>query len=47
MTVRPDDPEVRVLARPNVAIASFGVDPDGELLVVDYGGGRLLRIVPD
>jgi glucose/arabinose dehydrogenase len=47
MTVRPEDPEVRVLARPNVAIASFGVDADGELLVVDYGGGRLLRIVPD
>jgi glucose/arabinose dehydrogenase len=45
MAVRAGDPQVRLLARPNVAIASFGVDPDGELLVVDFGG-RLLRITP-
>lgn len=34
-----------LLARAGFAISSFGVDADGELLVLDYQGGRLLRIV--
>jgi glucose/arabinose dehydrogenase len=34
-----------LLARAGFAISSFGVDGDGELLVLDYQGGRLLRIV--
>jgi glucose/arabinose dehydrogenase len=46
MTVAEDDPEVRVLARPGFAISSFGLDAGGELLVLDYGDGRLLRMVP-
>lgn len=34
-----------LLARAGFAISSFGLDADGELLVLDYQGGRLLRIV--
>jgi glucose/arabinose dehydrogenase len=28
-------------------VSSFGVDHDGELLIVNYTGGRVLRVVPD
>lgn len=35
-----------LLARFDFPISSFGVDADGELLMLDYQGGRLLRIVP-
>lgn len=46
MLIREDQPEVRLLDRPGVAISSFGLDADGELLIADYSGGRLLRLVP-
>lgn len=35
-----------LLARPGFPVASFGLDADGELLIVDYGG-RLLRLVAE
>ena len=42
---RPGEP--RRLADTDVAIAAFGEDVDGELLVVEYAGrGRLLRLAP-
>ncbi len=34
------------LLRPRINISSFGQDKDGELYVCDYGGGRILRIIP-
>ncbi len=46
MMVREDDPQLRVLARTGASISSFGLDADGELLMLDYGAGRLLRMVP-
>lgn len=39
--VRPE-----LLARPGFPVSSFGLDSNGELLLLDYGAGRLLRIVP-
>ena len=35
-----------LLARLGFAVSSFGTDADGELLVLDYQGGRLFRLVP-
>ena len=34
------------LAHVSMRISSFGEDKDGELYVCDYGGGRILQIVP-
>jgi putative heme-binding domain-containing protein len=37
----------RVIAETDQKIVSFGVEPNGELLIVDYSGGGLWRIVPN
>jgi len=51
MLVRPPGDDERpvaptLLARPGFPVASFGLDADRELLIVDYGG-RLLRLVAE
>lgn len=44
---RPDGSWARSeLARHTIQVSSFGEDEQGELYVVDYGGGNILRVLP-
>ena len=37
---------VNTVLASKVSVSSFGEDAAGELYLCDYGGGRILRIVP-
>jgi uncharacterized repeat protein (TIGR03806 family) len=41
------EPDAEVVVEAGFYISSFGEDADGELYVLDYGRGRIHRIVPD
>ncbi|MBX3234070.1 MAG: PQQ-dependent sugar dehydrogenase [Labilithrix sp.] len=45
-TVSPTPPPIATVALTNYSISSFGQDNDGELFILDYGAGKVKRLVP-